>query len=60
MIPLQTRVKIVDDAGRANSNLLGKEGVVVGYKPNKYRENSTIPIVKLDSGETVSGWEFMV
>lgn len=55
-IPLETRVKIVDDVGKANSNFLGKYGVVIGYKPNKFREGGTVPVVRLDGGQVVSGW----
>ncbi len=55
-IPIGTRVTIVDDIGKVNSNLIGKSGTVINYKPNKFREGGFIPIVKLDDGSIISGW----
>jgi hypothetical protein len=55
-ILIGVRVKIVDDVGKTNSNFVGKQGIVIGYKPNKFREGGFIPVVELDSGQVVSGW----
>ena len=56
MIPLNTKVKVVDDVGKTNSFFLGKIGIVIDYKPNKFRPENTVPIVQLDNGEIISGW----
>ena len=50
------KVKIVDDVGKVKSNFVGKEGVIIGYKPNKFREGGAIPIFRLDDGQEISGW----
>lgn len=56
MMPIGTRVKIVDDVDKPHSLLIGKEGKIVGFKWNKFRLENNLPIVQLDSGQTVSGW----
>jgi hypothetical protein len=56
MIPLETRVEIVDDVGKENSALIGQQGKVIGYKWNKFREEKNLPLVQLNNGKIVSGW----
>jgi hypothetical protein len=56
MIPLETKVEIVDDVGKEKSTLLCQQGKVIGYKWNKFREVKNLPIVQLDNGNIVSGW----
>lgn len=55
LIPVNTRVKIVDDVDKVNSLLIGREGIVIGYKWNRNREERNLPVVQLDSGQIVSG-----
>lgn len=56
MITTQCKVKIVDNVGKPNSELIGKVGVVTGFKWNKVRQENNLPIVQLEDGSTVSGW----
>lgn len=50
------RVVIIDDVGKANSELIGKEGTIIDFKWNKFREEKNLPVVKLDNSQVVSGW----
>jgi hypothetical protein len=56
MIPVGVPVKIIDDVDKPKSKMLGKMGVIVGYKWNRYREEQNLPVVKLDDGTIFSGW----
>ena len=53
-----TRVKIVADDVAAEkkieSRYIGQTGVVIGYKPNEFRDDADIPMVRLDSGLIVA------
>jgi hypothetical protein len=55
MTSLGSRVRVVEDHEKPDSLLVGKEGVVIGYKWNRDREERNIPVVKLDDGTTISG-----
>jgi hypothetical protein len=56
LIPIGTKVTIVDDVGKDISFLLGKQGTVTGYKWNRIREERNLPVVQLDDGAVVGGW----
>lgn len=56
MIPIGTKVKVVEDVEKSISIFLGKEGKVIGYKWNKFREEKNLPVVQFENGQVISGW----
>jgi len=55
--PLDVRVIIVADDFKGygkKTKYVGERGVIIGWKPNPDRTDGKVPIIKLDSGETIS------
>jgi hypothetical protein len=55
-LDIGTRVRVVDEVEKPISQLIGKCGVIIGFKWNRYREERNLPVVKLDEGTIISGW----
>jgi len=55
MFPIGTRVKVVADDDKPNSNFIDKYGTIIGFKWNKNRKENNLPVVKLDNGMIISG-----